>query len=158
MPLAVLIAGRLTKTSLDRRFFKDFAVSLTLCVLGIGTLFGLLWREHKSDLTLPAPTGPFPVGRAIYDWADDALPDAAPIPAGKRELLVWTWYPSARGGSVAMSHYVPDELRPRSAPDAESFLSSIVNLFTRDLSKVHPHCLPNADLSPEQRLYPVVVM
>ncbi len=159
VPLAALIAGRLAKTPLDRRFFKDFAVSVTLCVLGIGALFALLWREHKSDLTLPAPTGPFAVGRAIYDWADDAHPGAAaPIPASKRELLVWIWYPSAADESSAVSDYVPAELRPRGTHESESFVSSILNLFTRDLSKVRSHSIPNPEVSPQQRLYPVVIM
>jgi len=31
-------------------------------------------------------------------------------------------------------------------------------LLTRDLSKVHPHSIGNADVSPQQRSYPVVIM
>ena len=159
VPLAALVAGRLAKTPFDRRFFKDFALSVMLFVLAFGTMFGLLWLEHGSDLTLPAPTGPFAVGRAIYDWTDDAQPGKPPAnPRSKRELLVWFWYPSAPGESVTVSDYVPSELRPGVAPGAESFVSSIVNLFTRDLSKVQSRSIPNPEMSPQQPSYPVVIM
>jgi hypothetical protein len=80
------------KTRLARRLFKVFAVLALLLVLGIGAL----WLEHRSEITLPTPTGTFAVGRAIYDWVDDATVDTlAPIPGTGRELLVWIWYRSA---------------------------------------------------------------
>jgi predicted dienelactone hydrolase len=158
-PLTVLTAGRLAKTPVDRRFVKDFAISVTLCVLGAGTMFGLLWREHTSDLTLPPPTGPFAVGRTIYDWTDDAPAETpAPTSRSKRELLVWIWYPTAPADSVAVSDYIPAELQPRGAPAKESFLSSILSLFTKDLSNVHSHSIPNPDVSPHDASYPVIIM
>jgi predicted dienelactone hydrolase len=159
VPLAVLIAGWLARTSLDRRFWKDFAVSMMLWILGVGTLFVLLWREHNGNLTLPTPTGPFAVGRAIYDWTDDAHPETpAPSSSSKRELLVWIWYPSGKEKSVAVSDYVPAELRAKGAPEKESFLASILGFFTKDLSKVHSNSVPDANVSPQQPSYPVVIM
>jgi predicted dienelactone hydrolase len=91
------------------RSFKILAVS---GVLGAGALMGALWLEHRIAVTLPAPTGPYAVGRAIYDWTDDAnLDTLAPVPGTKRELLVWIWYPSAAGQSAAMDDYVPRQMR-----------------------------------------------
>jgi predicted dienelactone hydrolase len=126
-----------------------------LAVFGAGVLLGLLWLEHRTGLTLPTPTGPFAVGRTIYDWVDDRhLDTLAPVPATKRELLVWIWYPAAPGQSVAADNYVPAQLRLKAAPPR----SLILRLLTRDLSKVHSHSLANAGVSPQERAYPVVIM
>ncbi len=139
---------------LARRIFKGFAILVTLGVLGVGVLLASLWLERRTAITLPTPTGPFAVGRAIYDWIDDAKLDTmAPVPGTKRELLVWIWYPSAIGQSVAMDEYVPGQMRAAAGPPG-----GLLGLLTRDLSKVYGHSLRNADVAPQQRSYPVVVM
>ena len=103
---------------------------------------------------MPTPTGTFAVGRAVYDWADnETLDTLAPVPGTKRELLVWIWYPSAAGQSAAMDDYVPAQMRAAAAPGG-----GLLRLLTRDLSKVHAHSIRDADVSPQQRSYPVVIM
>jgi predicted dienelactone hydrolase len=141
---------------LARRIFKGFAVLAMLGVLGVAALLGSLWLEHRIEVTLPTPTGPFAVGRSIYDWTDDARLDTlAPVPRTKRELLVWIWYPSANEQSVAMDDYVPAQMRAA----VEGASGTLISKFlTRDLSKVHAHSMPNSDVSPQQRSYPVVIM
>src|SRR6266568_4244552 len=97
---------------LARRTFRVFAALAMLGVLGVAALFGSLWLEHSTEVTLPTPTGPFAVGRAIYDWADDGKLDTlAPVAGTKRELLVWIWYPAAPGQSAAIDQYLPAALR-----------------------------------------------
>jgi len=106
----------MTITRLLRGVLKSFAVLAVLGVLGIVALFGFLWLENRSDVTLPTPTGSFAVGRAIHDWTDSvALDPLAPVPGTKRELLVWIWYPSAAGQSVVMDDYLPAGLRPKAS-------------------------------------------
>lgn len=46
-----------------------------LGVLGVAALLVSLWLEHRTEVTLPTPTGPFAVGRALYDWADEETLD-----------------------------------------------------------------------------------
>jgi dienelactone hydrolase len=125
-------------------------------VLGAGVLLGSLWLEHGTATALPAPTGPFAVGRAIYDWAD-GRPDAlAPVPGTKRELLVWIWYPSAAGRSDAlMEEYLPAPVRAEVERDRGALIGKFL---TRDLSKVYAHSIRNAEVSPQQQSYPVVIM
>src|SRR6266404_5157612 len=95
-----------------RRVFRAFAALALSGVLGVATLLVSLRLEHNTEVTLPTPTGPFAVGRAIFDWTDDAKLDTlAPVPGSKRELLVWIWYPSPAGQSVAMDDYVPAQMR-----------------------------------------------
>jgi dienelactone hydrolase len=139
---------------LARRIFKGLAVLAMLGVLGLGALLGSLWLERRTELTLPPPTGSFAVGRAIYDWTDHAnLDTLAPVPETSRELLVWIWYPSAPGQSVAMDDYVPAQMRAAAGP-----AGGPLRLLTRDLSRVHAHSLRNSGVSSQQRSYPVVIM
>ena len=122
------------ETRLARRIFKGFAVLAMVCALGAGALLGSLWLEHRTELTLPTPTGSFAVGRAIHDWADDLhLDTLAPVPGTKRELLIWIWYPAAPGKSVVPDDYVPPQLQARGTPTG----SPILRFLTRDPSKVH---------------------
>ena len=144
------------KRRLARRIFKDFAVLAMLGVLGVAALLGSLWLEHRTEVTLPALTGPFAVGRALYDWADDKTLDTlAPVPGTKRELLVWIWYPSAAGQATAIDDYLP---APSRAAVERARGPLISKFLTRDLSKVHVHSIRNSDVSPQQRSYPVVIM
>jgi dienelactone hydrolase len=139
---------------LARRIFKGLVVLAMLGVLGVAALLGSLWLERRTAVTLPTPTGTFAVGRAVYDWADnETLDTLAPVPGTKRELLVWIWYPSAAGQSAAMDDYVPAQMRAAAAPGG-----GLLRLLTRDLSKVHAHSIRDADVSPQQRSYPVVIM
>jgi len=140
-----------------RWVLKGFALLALLGVLGIGALVGSLWLEHRTDLTLPTPTGSSAVGRATYDWADDATLDTlAPVPGTKRELLVWIWYPSATGQPAGLlDDYLPVPLRA----EVERDLGTLIGTFlTRDLSRVHAHHIRNSAVSPQQRSYPVVLI
>src|SRR2546427_1851066 len=106
------------RPGLARRIFKGFAVLAMLGVLGSAALLGSLWLERRTEVTLPTPTGPFAVGRAIYDWADDGKLDTlAPVAGTKRELLLWVWYPAAAGASVAVADdYLPPQRRAPGRP------------------------------------------
>src|SRR5882762_12032756 len=102
----------ISQRGLVRRIFRRFALLAMLVALGLAALLGSLWLEHRSAITLPAPTGAFAVGRAIYDWTDDEIVDKlAPVAGTKRELLVWIWYPAAAGQSAATDEYLPAPLR-----------------------------------------------
>ena len=120
-----------------KRIAMGFAKAALVGVLGLAVLLGSLWLEHRTEVTLPTPTGPFAVGRATYAWADDVSSDTlAPVPGIKRELVVWIWYPSAAGQSAAtMDDYLPAPWRTA----FERQGSALIKLLTRDLSLVHTH-------------------
>jgi predicted dienelactone hydrolase len=107
-------------------------------VLAVGALLGGLWIERGRALTLPAPTGPFAVGRTIQHWAGQ-----------DRELMVWIWYPAESGRPP--DDYLPAPLRPPPGP-------WMFRLLTRDPSKVHGHSARDANVSARQSTYPVLIM
>jgi predicted dienelactone hydrolase len=137
------------------RIARGLAALAIAGTLAIGGLLLFLWIERSSDTDLPTPTGSSAVGRAIYDWRDDATVDPlAPAPGVKREVLVWIWYPAAAAPSAAADDYIPPQMRAAAGPSARGLMS----LVTRDASRVHAHSSRNADVSRRQRSYPVVIL
>jgi predicted dienelactone hydrolase len=144
----------MSETRLARRIVIACAGLGTVAILGVAALLASLWVEHGIETTLPTPTGSLAVGRAIYDWTDPARLDSlAPLAGTKRELLVWIWYPAAAvQGAAPIDDYLPVEMRAVAAP------GGLMRLVTRDLAKAHGHSTRDADLSPHERSYPVVIM
>src|SRR5262245_61015311 len=132
------------------------AVVAMFALLGIAILAVSLWLEHKSETTLPTPTGPHMVGRTTYVWSDARQADPfAPEPDTKRELLAWIWYPAAaRQSPNTVEDYLPAPWRTA----VECRRSALMTLLTRDLSRVRPHSIRDSDLSPQHCSYPVLVM
>src|SRR5258708_974413 len=139
-----------------RRGIKILAACIILAIAGLALLFALLWREHKTEITLPEPTGHFAVGRTTYSWVNDAETDElAPTPGAKREVMTWIWYPSVAASSAPPAEYLPAAWRA-----AETQHSGILmaKFLTRDSSVVRTHSAADAEVSLEQRSYPVVIM
>jgi len=135
---------------------RSLAAVCMFAIVGLVVLLALLWREHKTGITLPAPTGHFAVGRTTYAWVNNAEKDElAPSPGAAREVLVWIWYPSVAVTSAAPAEYLPSAWRLALAQHSGALMSQFL---TRDLSLVQAHGTSNPDVSSEQRSYPVVIM
>ncbi|MEP6495686.1 MAG: family membership [bacterium] len=132
------------------------AILATIGASGVVLLLGSLWLEHRATIELPKPTGAFAVGRAIHVWTDHPRPDTLAPGAVRRELVVWIWYPADPGKpEAAADDYLPAPLRGAIERARGPLIS---NLLTRDLAKVTSHSTGNAQLSRQQRSYPVVIM
>ncbi len=134
---------------------RSLAAVATFAVVGLTVLLALLWREHKTEITLPGPTGHFAVGRTMYTWVNNAETDElAPSSGAKREVVAWIWYPASMT-SAAPVEYLP---APWRVADAQQSGVLMAKFFTRDLSLVRAHSTSDPDVSSEQRSYPVVIM
>lgn len=123
---------------------------------GIVALLSLLWQEHRTDITLPSPTGRSAVGRTSYWWINSARIDSlSPSEDAKREVVAWIWYPSSRSESAAAVEYLP---RAWHAPRARSAGVLLSQFLTRDPSVVHVHSSSDPGVSPEQSVYPAVIL
>jgi len=139
-----------------RRLIKGLAALAIFAVVGLTMLLALLWWEHKTEITLPAPTGHFAVGRTTYTWVNNTRTDElAPSSGTKREVVVWIWYPSAAAKSAAPVEYLPAAWRSALAQHSSALMSQFL---TGDLSLVRTHSTSDPEVSPEQRSYPVVIM
>lgn len=65
--------------------------------------------DRKSLAELPAPTGPFIVGRTTLYWQDSTRPETmTDDPNDKRELMVTLWYPAQKGAGLSQALYFPN--------------------------------------------------
>jgi dienelactone hydrolase len=142
---------------LIRRTIKIVVGVLLFSIVGIAVLLGLLWLDHNRETILPTPTGLFAVGRTMYAWSDAAEVDPlAPQPGTKRELLAWIWYPAASHRPLQpFDDYLPAPWRTAIQRHGGVLLTQFL---TRDLSRVRAHSIRDAEVSPQQPSYPVILM
>lgn len=139
-----------------RTLLKIFAGLVLFVFTGIAAILGLLRLEHGFAVELPAPTGSYAVGRVTYHWVDPSRIDSlAPVAGQKRELIVWIWYPAAPTTSAQPAEYQPAPLRNAVGREQGTVMSKF---FTRDPALVRSHSFADADVSPAQGTYPVVIM
>jgi dienelactone hydrolase len=140
-----------------KRVIKTLVGAALFGVVALAALLGLMRLDHNRETTLPTPTGPFAIGRTTYAWSDAARADPlAPQPGTKRELLAWIWYPAApQQPSQTFDEYLPAPWR--TALELQSGVL-LAQFLTRDLSRVRAHSIRDAEVSPQQPSYPVVLM
>lgn len=146
----------MTHARLARRIVRGFGILAMAGVFMVLLLVVALSLERRTEFTLAAPTGSFAVGRTTFAWVDAATVDTlSPIPGRPRELLIWMWYPAtgAAAPSVAMNDYLPAQMRAAAGPPG-----GVLSFLTRDASKVHGRSTDNAEMSPQQRSYPVAIL
>lgn len=121
---------------------------------GLAVLLLAMWLEHRTELTLPAPTGPFGVTRVIETWTDQSRPDAlAELTSARTALVVWAWLPTSEAAG-AVADYVPARLREELVKRQGALLSGFL---MRDLSRVRAHSRESA--APSVRVArPVIIL
>jgi len=133
------------------------AAAITVAIVAlVASLLLVMWREHKTAIVLPVPTGPFAVGRTTYAWTNEARTDElAPSPGSKRLVLAWVWYPAARSSRAVAADYLPPPWRTALAQHNGVLMSSF---FKHDLTMVQTHSVSDVPVSVERRTYPVVLL
>jgi dienelactone hydrolase len=131
-----------------------------MCVLAIATAavacaVGALRAQAVSS---PTPTGTYPIGRMRFDWVDESRVDTVEPSQGKREIMVWVWYPAAPKTGAVAADWLPgtwgelhaSELR-RLQPDAVTPLEQGV------APPVHVHAFQDAPVAAGRQRFPVLV-
>ncbi len=92
---------------LGRALVVLLALALAVTVVA-GGYVGYAAVQHDQPVELPAPSGPYPVGRTAFEWTDRHRTDPlAPQPNARRTLSVWLWYPAGRHGNGPRTRYAP---------------------------------------------------
>lgn len=133
------------------RVIRTVSVTVLVIVLVFIIFIGLFgamvhFGDHR-EVVLPKPTGPYAVGRTLFDWTDPKRDDPYSSKIGKhRELMVWLWYPAAVPPQSKPAEYIPSawaaELpwRPVTIP-----------------SRIRVHAVADAPIADGQPAYPVLV-
>jgi dienelactone hydrolase len=99
-----------------------------------------------QEVTLPAVTGSFSVGRTELALSDAARPDPFAVDGRARELAIWIWYPAAVASTGTAAPYLP--------PTWADIVNS-AGVVSQDLNAVRTNALADAPLDGEP---PVVVL
>jgi dienelactone hydrolase len=139
-----------------RRLLKIAGVFIAVLVLGGVTLVAMVRWEHRSQMTLPKPTGRFAVGRTSFTWTSDALTDdLAPTPGTKRTVFVWMWYPASTAQPAAPAEYLPPAWRYALGDSTGTLMREYLN---HDFALVRTNSLIDPAVSAEQPAFPVVII
>ncbi len=103
---------------------------------------------------LPAPTGKHSVGRTLFHWIDESLPDPD-IQDGHREIIVWAWYPATVTPKDQPAEWMPGKW-------GEVFGAAHLKSHPGAISEEQPigsilsHAYPNA-AGDTSRRYPILL-
>ena len=76
--------------------------------------------QKAAAPTLPAPSGPFGIGRIGYEWIDPSRPDAySANPDAHRDLMVYLWYPAPRTDIGRTGSYLPNAKQMDANPEVQ---------------------------------------
>jgi predicted dienelactone hydrolase len=141
------------------KFLFRLAIGLVVIfAVALGGLLLIMWSLHTRPVMLPAPAGPYAVGRVEYDWVDPARAETFGAGRdGQRELDVWVWYPAEPvAASAAPAPYLPPAWL--AARDEGQQPAILAQFLLQDLSVVQPHAVQGAPLATAQAIYPVLVL
>ncbi|MBC7810765.1 MAG: hypothetical protein H7175_06450 [Burkholderiales bacterium] len=121
--------------------------SVILAILSLMLIVNGVLPALAQTVTMPAPTGDYPVGRTIYEWTDSTRPELySDDPDAKRELSIWVWYPAHPGANAQPDAYLP------------GMLGEIIGQqFGITMSQIQSHVYADAPLADSDSTYPVLV-
>jgi hypothetical protein len=112
------------------------------------------FRENASadEIVLPAPTGPYRVGRVGFHRTDASRPETFTAdPTDHRQVLFHIWYPAEPTGGT-LAPYI-DEL----LPDNEIFRKSYSFAGIERVVKTRSHAFNGVKVSRAEKRYPVIM-
>ncbi|HEY4047051.1 MAG TPA: hypothetical protein VGM27_09305 [Acidobacteriaceae bacterium] len=116
--------------------------------------------QRQDILQLPAPSGPFGIGRVGYEWIDTSRPDGhSADPQAHRDLMVYVWYPSPKREAGRIGVYLPGAkqmnadaaIQPAMKGEFESSWPFIVS------ETITSHAIANAPVVKAPKKFPVVI-
>ncbi|WP_334028892.1 hypothetical protein [Nocardia terpenica] len=133
-----------------RRAGRILGAFLAVVVLATAGYLGYVAARRSQPVTLPTPTGPYQVGRTIFEWTDTARTDPlAPQPDTARSLSVWLWYPGAPEPGETTAPYLPGAW-------SGLHIGGPAGLGESGFGVVHPHAVPDAPVADGR--FPIVVL
>lgn len=118
---------------------------------------------QSDGFLLPAPTGPYSVGRTSRYWIDESREEAFTDAADDlRELIIRIWYPAEPEAGAEPGAYAADLAGELGQDAIEAWLAfiaqdPIVPWFSEHIGGWVSHAFPDAAVSDGQATYPVLI-
>ena len=110
---------------------------------------------HESPL--PAPSGPYSVGRTQFDWTDTTRVDAE-NPSGHREIVVWAWYPATPQPGVDRAEWMPGKWGELFSSDFVSGHPNVADAArAHSINGISSHAYADAPAMSSPQRFPVVL-
>src|SRR6266568_6723018 len=130
-----------------KRLVRMVLILLLIFVVIIAASVITIEVQRHRTVVLPAPTGPYAVGRVQYDWIDQSRNDPlAPYAGRQRELVVWSWYPAVRVQGAHPAPYLPSQWAQASD-----------NQLVQSSDSIQTHSIDRAPLAPGAARYPILI-
>jgi predicted dienelactone hydrolase len=135
------------RAMLQRLMVMSFLVTVFLCA----------GYAQQSQSPLPAPTGPYAVGRTLFNWVDESRVDLL-NPKGYREIPVWVWYPASPTADAQKADWLPGAwgeifaalIAPRPVPGQPTPEKYPIN-------NLRSHSYADAPFADARRQYPIII-
>lgn len=139
--------------SLRRRLALILAGIIAVEAIAALALFMALVALHSRVVELPRPSGPYPVGRVVYDWIDRDRQETLGGPAGApREIGAWIWYPASPAGQPSAPYLPAAWAAARERTFGPFFL------LMPDYARVRSHAFAGAPPASSPNRFPVLIM
>lgn len=133
---------------------KALLALAALLVVALAAVLIALEVKRHSVVALPAPSGPYAVGRVAYDWTDRSRADPfAPSQNARRELVVWIWYPATATPGAKPGPYLPAAWA-RALEEGHG----LGDVLFQSYDAVRAHAIVRAAFSPRRTRYPVLIL
>jgi pimeloyl-ACP methyl ester carboxylesterase len=141
-------------TSELMRMPKKRILKLTAAVVGAFALLLFVWMAATvARLKLPAPTGPYCVGRMRLTWEDDQRHERY-HPERHREVIAEVWYPAKEQTGRACPYF--PELEVISGELTKS--GQITSLQATGLAWIASHAMLDAEFAEVDKHCPVILL
>lgn len=137
-----------------KRIPKILGILVLVLIILVICVVAYLAVTNNQKVELPKPTGPYHVGRTVYDWTDAQRTNTfVDKPSEKRELMVMAWYPTdVSNGPTAP--YLPEPWLNA----AEKDQSGLGELLTHKLTNVTTHSYADAKITSADKPFPLVIL
>jgi predicted dienelactone hydrolase len=116
---------------------------------------GVLGAQTTSP---PTPTGPYSVGRMRCDWVDESRADTIEQSGGKREIVVWVWYPATPKRGAVRAEWLPGKWGALYASELQRLQPDDVKPLQQGVAPpLLVHAYQDAPVTAGRQRFPVLV-
>ncbi|WP_409344673.1 alpha/beta hydrolase family protein [Paenibacillus sp. MBLB4367] len=132
------------------------ALTVQAGLLSVFLLISVALPAVMPVFSFEKPTGPYPVGTAVYHWIDENRGETyTENPNDRRELMVQIWYPAAAGDGKKRSPYLRNASKVSGA--ISSKMMGLPDFMLNHLGLVKTYSLPEAQVSDSESRYPILI-